>query len=196
MLTKAEKTKQFILETAMPLYNEKGVSGVSIDDVLLATKVTKGCLYGHFTSKEDLSAQVIDFSLNRLSERVRIAVSKGKSVKNKVWAFIDFYKDPINTLIPGGCPIFNTAVETDDNYPEFKQKVAKVLRNGQQELKALLQSGIDNGEFSDKLDPEGFAFKMVAAIEGATVMCRAMDVSKPMLTLIKSLKSELAQYER
>ena len=196
MLTKAEKTKQFILETAMPIYNEKGVSGVSIDDVLFATKVTKGCLYGHFKGKEDLSAQVIDFSLNRLSERIRIAVSKGKSVKNKVWAFIDFYKDPINTLIPGGCPIFNTAVETDDNYPEFKQKVAKVLRNGQQELKALLQSGIDNGEFSDKLDPEGFAFKMVAAIEGATVMCRAMDVSKPMLTLIKSLKSELAQYER
>ena len=28
MLTKAEKTKQFILETAAPLYNEKGISGV------------------------------------------------------------------------------------------------------------------------------------------------------------------------
>ncbi|PTT09251.1 TetR/AcrR family transcriptional regulator, partial [Flavobacterium sp. HMWF030] len=29
MLTKAEKTKQFILETAVPLYNEKGISGVN-----------------------------------------------------------------------------------------------------------------------------------------------------------------------
>lgn len=66
MLTKAEKTKQFILETAAPLYNEKGVSGVSIDDVLAAAKVTKGCLYGHFENKEDLSLQVVDLLLKKI----------------------------------------------------------------------------------------------------------------------------------
>lgn len=196
MLTKAEKTKQFILETAMPLYNEKGVSGVSIDDVLAATKLTKGCLYGHFDGKEDLSTQVIDYSLNRLSERIRSTVSKAKSVKNKIWAFLDFYKDPLNTFIAGGCPIFNTAVETDDNYPLLKQKVARTLRAGQQDLTALLQSGIENGEFSEELDPASFAFKLVACVEGATVMCRAMETSKPMLTLIKGLKTELLGYER
>lgn len=195
MLTKAEKTKQFILETATPLYNEKGISGVTIDDVLLATKLTKGALYGHFNGKDDLSAQVVDYSLDKLSQRIRSAVSKGKSAKAKVWAFMDFYKDPLNSLIPGGCPVFNTAVETDDNYPALKQKVAKVIRVGQQEITALLQSGIDNGEFSTELDPANFAFKLVAAIEGATVMCRTMEVSKPMVVLIKGLKSELAQYE-
>lgn len=57
MLTKAEKTKQFILETVSPLYHEKGISGVSIDDVMEATKLTKGCIYGHFSGKEDLSEQ-------------------------------------------------------------------------------------------------------------------------------------------
>ncbi|WP_333624206.1 TetR family transcriptional regulator [Sphingobacterium siyangense] len=54
MLTKAEKTKQVILETASLLYYEKGISGVSIDDVLEATKLTNGCIYGHFSEKEDL----------------------------------------------------------------------------------------------------------------------------------------------
>lgn len=49
MLRKAEKTKQFILETASPIYNEKGISGVSIDDVLESTKLTKGCIYGHLS---------------------------------------------------------------------------------------------------------------------------------------------------
>ena len=195
MLTKAEKTKQFILETAAPLYNEKGISGVSIDDVLAATKLTKGCLYGHFENKEDLSEQVIDLSLKKLSERVRLAVSKGKSAKAKLFAFMDFYRDPIDTYIAGGCPIFNTAVEADDNYPVLKQKVAKVFRAGQEDLTALLQEGIRNKEFSDQLDPAAFAFKMVAAIEGGIVMCRVMDTIKPMHTLIKSLKSELNQYE-
>ena len=55
MLTKAERTKQFILETAAPIFNQKGISGANIDDVLSATKLTKGCLYGHFESKEDLA---------------------------------------------------------------------------------------------------------------------------------------------
>lgn len=194
MLTKAEKTKQFILETAMPLYNEKGISGVNIDDVLAATKLTKGCLYGHFENKDDLSAQVIDLSLKKITDRVRAAILKGKTPKGKILSYIDFYKNPIETFISGGCPIFNNAVESDDNYPEVKQKVAKIFRQGQEELTALLQQGIDIGEFSTNLDPAIFAFKMVASIEGAIVMCRVMDTAKPMQGLIKSLKMELESY--
>lgn len=194
MLTKAEKTKQFILETAVPLYNEKGISGVNIDDVLEATKLTKGCLYGHFENKEDLSEQVIDLALKKVSEKIREAVAKGKSPKGKLIAFIDFYKNPIDTFISGGCPIFNTAVESDDNYPVMKKKVAKVLRTGQEELTSLLQEGIQIGEFSKDLDPVVFAFKLVAAIEGGIVMCRVMETAKPMQGLLKSLKMELEQY--
>ncbi|MDQ1150316.1 AcrR family transcriptional regulator [Sphingobacterium zeae] len=108
MLTKAEKTKQFILETASPLYNEKGISGVSIDDVLEATKLTKGCLYGHFNGKEDLSEQVVDYFLKKITERVASIVSKGKTAKEKIFLYLDFYKNPIDTYIAGGCPIFNT----------------------------------------------------------------------------------------
>lgn len=194
MLTKAERTKQFILETAIPLYNEKGISGVNIDDILEATKLTKGCLYGHFENKEDLSAQVIDLSLKMVSEKIRAAVYKGKTIKGKIFAFLDFYKNPIETYVSGGCPIFNTAVEADDNYPFIKEKVAKVIRIGQQELTALLQEGINNGEFSKSLDPAVFAFKLVASVEGGIVMCRVMDTAKPMQGLVKSLKTELEQY--
>lgn len=194
MLTKAEKTKQFILETAVPLYNEKGISGVNIDDILEATKLTKGCLYGHFENKEDLSEQVIDLSLKMVSDRIRAAVYQAKTVKGKVFAFLDFYKDPIETYISGGCPILNTGVEADDNYPIIKEKVAKVFRSGQQELAGVLQEGINIGEFSSKLDPVVFAFKLVASVEGGIVMCRVMGTAKPMQGLIKSLKSELEQY--
>ena len=195
MLTKAERTKQFILETAVPLYNEKGISGVNIDDVLAATKLTKGCLYGHFENKDDLSEQVVDLLLRKISDQMRLAVSKGKTAKAKVFAFLDFYKDPIQTYIPGGCPIFNTAVEADDNYPAVKQKIAAIIRAGQEEITTILKEGIRTGEFSGELNPAVFAFKMVAAVEGAVVMCRIMDTIKPMHMLIKSLKSELEQYE-
>lgn len=194
MLTKAEKTKQFILEMAAPLYNEKGISGVNIDDVLAATKLTKGCLYGHFENKEALSEQVIDLLLKKISEKIHLVVSQHKTAKSKIFAFMDFYKNPIDTYISGGCPIFNTAVEADDNSPSIKQKIATIFRTGQESIANILKEGIANGEFSSRLDPAVYAFKMVAAIEGGVVMCRTMDTAKPMHSLIKSLKAELEQY--
>ncbi|GGH35019.1 hypothetical protein GCM10007423_26350 [Dyadobacter endophyticus] len=195
MLSKAERTKQFILETAAPLYNEKGISGVNIDDVLAATRLTKGCLYGHFENKEDLSGQVVDLLLKKISDKIHLAVAEKKTSKGKIFAFLDFYKDPIDTYISGGCPIFNTAVDADDNYPLIKKKIAGVFRAGQQDLINVLTEGISNGEFSSNLDAPVFAFKLMASIEGGIVMCRTMDTAKPMQSLIKSLKAELEQYE-
>ena len=194
MLTKAEKTKQFILETAAPLYNKKGISGVNIDDVLAETKLTKGCLYGHFENKDDLTVQVVDLMLKKVSDRIHQAVSNAKTSRAKIFTFLDFYKDPIDTYISGGCPIFNTAVEVDDNFPLIKEKVAAIFRLGQEGLINILKQGIENGEFSQQLDPVVMAFKMVAATEGGIVMCRTMNTMKPMQSLIKSLKAELDQY--
>lgn len=194
MAAKAERTKQFILETAAPLYNEKGISGVSIDDVLEATKLTKGCIYGHFQGKDDLSEQVIEYSLNNLTERITAEVFKQKTAKGKINAFMDFYKNPIDTYINGGCPLFNTAVEADDNFPVIKQKAAARFLSGQKALGEVLQQGIDSGEFSSRLNPAKFAFKMVAAIEGGIVICRTIDSAQPMYDLVKDLKDELENY--
>lgn len=195
MITKAERTKRFILETAAPLYNQKGISGVNIDDVLAATKLTKGCLYGHFENKDDLSVQVVEYMLDNVVQKMMFAVGAGKTATAKVFAFLDFYKDPFNTYISGGCPIFNTAVEVDDNFPEIKEKIGGVIRRGQDTFSAILKQGIQDGEFSTKLDPAVYAFKATAAIEGGLVMCRAMNTAKPMHGLIKSLKSELGSYK-
>lgn len=195
MITKAERTKRFILETAAPLYNQKGISGVSIDDVLAATNLTKGCLYGHFENKDDLSVQVVEFMLDDVVQKMMLKIGAGKTATARVFAFLDFYKDPFNTHISGGCPIFNTAVETDDNYPAIKDKIGAVIRRGQDTFTSILKQGIQDGEFSAELDPVVYAFKATAAVEGGLVMCRAMNTAKPMHGLIKSLKAELESYK-
>ncbi len=194
MTTKAERTKQFILETAAPIYNEKGISGVSIDDILEATQLTKGCIYGHFKGKDDLSEQVVEYSLNNMTAKINAVVSQETTAKAKINAFIDFYKNPITTYISGGCPIFNTAVEADDNFPEIKKMVAAKFIAGQQALSAILQQGIENGEFSSELHPARFAFKMFSAIEGGIIICRTIDSAQPMFELVNDLKKELDQY--
>ncbi len=194
MLTKAEKTKLFILETASPIYNEKGISGVSIDEVLEATKLTKGCIYGHFNGKDDLSEQVVDFSLKKMSQKLAGIVSQGKTSKEKIFLYLDFHKNPIDTYIAGGCPIFNTAVEADDHFPTIKKKVATVLETGLLGLSTILKDGIANGEFSKELNAEVFAFKILSAVEGGIVVSRTIDNKKLMIELIKDLKKELEHY--
>lgn len=194
MLTKAARTKQFIIETAAPIYNQKGISGANIDDVLEATKLTKGCLYGHFENKEDLTLHVVDHMLSRNGEKIALAINRAKTAKGKVFAFLDFYKDPLNTHLKGGCPIFNIAVEADDHFPEIREKIASVIRNGQEVFVSILNQGIQAGEFSKNLDPTVYAFKAMSAVEGAVVMCKALKSAKLMAGLIKSLKAELESY--
>ncbi|MEO3408499.1 TetR family transcriptional regulator [Mucilaginibacter sp. CAU 1740] len=193
-MTKAEKTKQFILESAGPIYNVKGINGTAVDDVLDAAKVTKGCLYSHFENKEDLSIQTADYLLNKITYGLAQAMMKEKTAKGKIFAYMEFNRFPLNTYISGGCPIFNLASEVDDNHVVIKKKVNAVLVTSQKMFANIIQFGIDNKEFSDKLDPIVFSFKLFSSVEGGILMCRVMNTNHPMKGLIKNLKDELESY--
>jgi len=193
-MRKAERTKQNIIEQAAPLFNQKGIAGTTIDDVLQAAKVAKGCLYSHFENKDDLSAQTADFLLAKITGRIQEAMSHATTAKGSIFAYLDYCKNPLDTPVVGGCPIFNLAVEADDNNPAVKQKVGAVLEAAHAKFTAILQEGIDRGEFAPRLNAEDFAFKMFSAVEGATVICRVLGSSQPMHRLVKTLKDELETY--
>ena len=53
-LSKAERTRQLIVQEAAVLFNQKGYAGTSMDDIMRATGLSKGGLYGNFKKKEDL----------------------------------------------------------------------------------------------------------------------------------------------
>jgi AcrR family transcriptional regulator len=194
-MTKAEKTKQLILEKAGPIYNAKGINGTAIDDITLAAGVTKGALYSHFENKEDLSLQTADYLLNKIGYGIGQAMGKEKTAKGKIFAYLDFNKVPLNTYIEGGCPIFNMAVEADDNHAPIKKKVSRMVSNSQEAFAKILRDGITNGEFSSDLDPEVMAFKIFSAVEGGIVGCRVLNSNAPMKGLIRNLKDELERYE-
>ena len=193
-MTKAERTKQFILETAAIIYNEKGLAGTGVDDILAATQLTKGCLYSHFENKEDLTLQVADYLLQKTCDGMSKVLGGSGTVKERIFAYLDFCKAPLRPPIQGGCPMFNMAVESDDNLPVIKQKVSEALVKSQKFLAGLLKEGIQRKEFDASLDAEAFSFKVLAATEGGTVICRSMNTNKPMQGLIKSLKEELERY--
>ncbi len=66
-MSKAERTRQFIIEQAAPIFNTKGIAGTAMSDIMSATKMAKGGLYGNFESKEDLANAIVDHNLRSLA---------------------------------------------------------------------------------------------------------------------------------
>ncbi len=56
--TRKHATRARILQAAARLYLERGLDGVSIDEVARAADRTKGAVYGHFADKEELLLEV------------------------------------------------------------------------------------------------------------------------------------------
>lgn len=193
-MSKAEQTRQFIIEKAAVIFNERGIAGTSIDDVLKAADVAKGCLYGHFESKEELAYASVDYMLGKIVARREAVLAKHTSAIDKIHAYLEEKRNPLNTLLQGGCPVINFSVESDDTNPVIKKKIKAMYESGFKTFTKVLQDGVDTGELSDKLIPEEFAAKMYAAVQGAIVVCRIMHNTKPMQLVIQSLKDELDTY--
>ena len=55
-----ERTRQRVLEQAQRLFRERGYAATSLEQLAEAAEVTKGAIYGHFASKEDLLLSAIE----------------------------------------------------------------------------------------------------------------------------------------
>ena len=53
------ETRERILKSARRLFNRKGFSEVTIDEIMTAAGLTRGGFYGHFPTKEELYAEAI-----------------------------------------------------------------------------------------------------------------------------------------
>ena len=55
-----EQTVQLILDTASALFFQKGYDKTTLQDIIDATKLSKGAIYHHFASKEAILIAVVD----------------------------------------------------------------------------------------------------------------------------------------
>jgi AcrR family transcriptional regulator len=57
---RAERTRAAIIDAAAAMFDEHGFNGASLSDILTEAGVTKGALYFHFSSKEELAHALVD----------------------------------------------------------------------------------------------------------------------------------------
>jgi TetR/AcrR family transcriptional repressor of nem operon len=192
-MTKAERTRQFIIEKSAPIFNTKGVAGTAMSDIMEATKLAKGSLYVHFESKEELSYAAVDYNLNSLAEKIQAAISKHKTAKSKLFALIDFLGDPLNPPIVGGCPMLNFGMEADDTNPVIKYKVNKLINTAQNLVAITAQQGITDAEFKSSWNIKEFAIKAFAMIEGGILISRMSDSTDQMKVIVTMLKKDIQE---
>jgi AcrR family transcriptional regulator len=56
------QTRERLISEAQRLFRERGYFATSLDQIALAADVTKGAIYGHFSSKEDLLLSVYELA--------------------------------------------------------------------------------------------------------------------------------------
>ena len=74
-----ERTVALILDAAEKLFWEKGYETTSLQDIINETKLSKGAIYHHFVSKEDIFVQVCE-RISRKNEKLLQAVRDNKSL--------------------------------------------------------------------------------------------------------------------
>lgn len=169
-ISKGDKTRQRIIAEAAAIFNQRGYEGCSIQAIMMATGLEKGGIYRHFVSKEDLAAEAFDYAWSVASTKRRV--------------HLDGIADPVAKLkqhianfltrsgLPGGCPLLNTAVDSDNGNPILRDKVRKALRGWQSMLAGILEDGIDAGAIRAEIDRSAVVNHIISSLEGAMLISR------------------------
>lgn len=190
-MTKSEKTRRFIIEQSAVIFNKKGIAGTSIKDLMEATKLAKGGIYGNFNSKDEICVEVFDYLTGIVSSGLDRATAGKATAREKLFGILNYYHDNLAANEMGGCPLLNFGTEADDTNPDLKQRVAKMIRKSQQRIVRTVEEGQAAGEFDKRTDASIFAVKMFTMIEGGIFAARVTNNKGMMKTIVDVLKREI-----
>jgi TetR/AcrR family transcriptional regulator, transcriptional repressor for nem operon len=151
-----------------------------MSDLMEATGLEKGGLYRHFASKEDLAAAAFDYAWETVSEPRWRGLEDCASSEEKLLLLVkNFVEQPPRTL-PGGCPLLNTAVDSDDGNPVLRGKARAALDRWRARIVDIVHQGQQNGELRGGVDPATVAAIVIASLEGAIMMSRLEKTREPL----------------
>ena len=82
-----ERTRQRLLAEAQRLFRERGYAATSLEQIAEAAEVTKGAIYGHFASKEDLLLSAIEAGRDTPPEYVAMLNDESRPLRERLAEF-------------------------------------------------------------------------------------------------------------
>src|SRR5713101_968127 len=184
-------TRQTLLQAAFQEIYRSGFQAASLDNILSKVGVTKGALYHHFGSKQELGYAVVD-------ELIR------EHVLNRWVRSLEKAENPIDGLLailrskephPGfdqrlGCPLNNLAQEMSPLDEGFRKRLEGVFREWREGIAKALRRGQEEGQVRSEVDPLEAADFFIAALEGSMSLAKnAQDAN-----VFDNCKAGLARY--
>jgi len=149
------RRKEKILEAALLCFNKKGYFKTSIDDIASAGKISKGGVYYHFKSKEELFLGLFHFRLNKYIEQLKAYIQEEDDPLERIrmliqkWGLIlkeneDFFKF---------CLEFGSMGAREQG---IRKEMTSFYQNSIKTFRQIIEEGIAIGEFKN-LDSEKIA---------------------------------------
>jgi AcrR family transcriptional regulator len=178
-MRKGQMTKEHIIRESAGLFNTKGYMGASLSEIIDRCGIGKGGIYNHFENKDEIAFAAFDYSFSQILLLLSNAQKDATNSKQKLLAICKVYLDIIeNNVLEGGCPILNTAVESDDGHPQLKERAQHAMTILFERLTKIIAEGIQNKEFRSDIDPEEVCSYIIAVIEGGIMLSKLFDDSK------------------
>jgi AcrR family transcriptional regulator len=188
---KGKVTREMILDKAARVFNVRGYFGASMADLMEATGLEKGGIYNHFKSKEDLALEAFDYAVRKAGTLVRAKIESVNTADEKLLALVDYFDSIVtDPPIPGGCPLMNSAIESDDTHPLMQERVQKAMAVLLGYVESIISNGIATGELRADLDAKTMANFIIASLEGGVMLSKLYNDNDRM----HSVRSQMQNY--
>lgn len=188
---KGKATRQRIIEAAAPIFNQRGYAGCSLSDLMEATGLEKGGIYRHFSSKEELASEAFRYAL-AMNVKVRtdnLATIDGAINKLRMGIRL-FVERP--SSVDGGCPLMNTAIDSDDGNPVLRELALEGIRAWKTRLEKIVREGQKTGEIREETVARQVANVVISTLEGALMISRMEGNRKALLDARAALEAMLS----
>ena len=193
-MNKGEETRQRIIAAAAPIFNKQGYAGCALSDIMAATGLEKGGIYRHFESKEEIAAEAFDYawtiSMALRRQGMEEIPNHVDRLKKHIAAFVS------RSTIPGGCPLLNTGVDSDNGNPILRERVQKALRGWEKMLRTTLTEGIAAGTVREDVDADKVARLIISGLEGGMLVSRIEKNDQALRYAMEHLDSYLEREVR
>src|SRR5215813_5417320 len=173
-----ERTRKRLLQAGFREVYRSGFQSASIDTILAATNVTKGALYYHFNSKEDLGHAIVEEIVAKLPQDNWLRPLQ--RVKNPIDALIGIVQ--ATSVRPkdvnGGCPLVNLAQEMSPLDEQFRKRLENIFIAWQEGIAAALRRGQSQGTVRRDLVPKETAGFLMAMYEGYVLLAKNAQDAK------------------
>jgi TetR/AcrR family transcriptional repressor of nem operon len=178
-MRKGEQTRREIIRKAAPIFNQKGYDGAALSDLMKATGLEKGGIYRHFESKQELAGEAFDHAWKLALDARFEGAQEIPNTVDRLKQVVRNFSERRAGLVPGGCPLMNTAVDSDDGNPQLRAKARQALSLWLDRLQAIAEEGRRGGEVRAEVDSAKLALLIVSTLEGSFMIRRLQKNDGP-----------------